>query len=66
MSSVCNGGLTVEVKSTGDLGKAKALMEKYSDGGFQEEDSCRIIIYDVPQNYDQEQMKRNMYPKNKT
>lgn len=39
MSSVCNRGLTVEVKSTGDLGKAKALMEKYSDGGFQEEDS---------------------------
>lgn len=28
-----------EVKSTGDLGKARALMEKYSDGGFQEEDS---------------------------
>lgn len=27
MSSVCNGGLTVEVKSTGDLGKAKALMK---------------------------------------
>lgn len=38
MSSVCNRGSTVEVKST-DLGKAKALMEKYSDGGFQEEDS---------------------------